>query len=449
MRVNSLHRTGLRRTSPPPLAEAKGPCAEIKADVSDSVELSRADALLPPEVDKKKVMKLLGLGLMAAGRMIGMVPGPVAPGVVCAREVELSREESRLDQVLTCALVDSPSQLKEGGDRASYAFEGLRTHMGGSMESLKERPGDGTITAWPYGQVMTAALNQAKLTGDYTDFNQLVKGLERYRHPDGGYSPSPGRFGFHGNRFMDDNAWLGLVFVQAAQQQPGSDHLDKARDIADFLIETRNPDGGLIWEEGNKNPSYNTATFGPTIELSLRLYRLTGEEKYRSAAADMTEIMDRELRRPDGLYHDTLDLKTGKVEPPVWSYNQGTPVGAHLLWYEITGDSTHLSKARETAQAALAHFGEDGLWKQPPAFNAIFFRNLMKLEDPLAEKAIDGYLDRAWAEALDPETGLFNRPGHGMGSYEGHGNVSTLDQAALSQLLALRSWASSDLAIVS
>lgn len=73
----------------------------------------------------------------------------------------------------------------------------------------------------------------------------------------------------------------------------------------------------------------------------------------------------------------------------------------------------------------------------------------MKLEDPLAEKAIDGYLDRAWAEALDPETGLFNRPGHGMGSYEGHGNVSTLDQAALSQLLALRSWASSDLAIVS
>ena len=449
MRVNGLHRNGLLRTSPPPLADAKDGYAVRDAEASDTVELSRADALALSEVDEKKVMKLLGLGLMAAGRMIGMVPGPAAPGVVCAREVELSQEESRLEQVLTCALVDSPYQLREGRDRASYAFEGLRTHMGGSMESLKERPGDGTITAWPYGQVMTAALNQAKLTGDYTDFDQLVQGLDRYRHPDGGYSPSPGRFGFHGNRFMDDNAWLGLVFVQAAQQQPGSGHLEKAREIADFLIEERNPDGGLIWEEGNKNPSYNTATFGPTIELSLRLYKLTGEEKYRSAAADMTEIMDRELRRPDGLYQDNLDLRTRTVEPTIWSYNQGTPVGAHLLWYDITGDPAHLAKARETAQSALAHFGEEGLWKQPPAFNAIFFRNLMKLEDPAAEKAIDGYLERAWAEALDPDTGLFNKPGHGMGSYEGHGNVSTLDQAALSQLLSLRSWGSSDLAIVS
>ena len=414
----------------------------------DTVELSRIEAVAKPAVGEKKLLKLVGLGLMAAGRMAGMIPGSTAPGVVCAREIELSQRESRLDQVLTCALVDSPSQLTSGQDRASFAWEGLRTGMGG-MESLKERPGDGTITAWPYGQVMTAALNQAKLSGDYTDFNQLVEGLERYHHPDGGYSPSPGRFGFHGNRFMDDNAWIGLVFVQAALQQPEAGHLQKAREIADFLLRSRNPDGGLIWEEGNRNPSYNTATFGPTIELSLRLYKLTGEQKYLSAADGMTKILDRELRRPDGLYADNLDLGSGKVEPTVWSYNQGTPVGAHLLWYDLTGDVSHLEKARETAQAALQHFGPEGLWKQPPAFNAIFFRNLMKLEDPVVEKSIDGYLERAWTEALDPETGLFNKAGHGMGSYEGHGNVSTLDQAALTQLLALQSWPSSELGMVS
>lgn len=449
MIVNGIHRNGLLRTSPPRMPAPETACADKSADVSDSIELSNSDAWVRPDLDRKKLVKMLGLGLMAAGRMISMVPGASSPGIICAREVELSPEDSRLEQVLTCALVDSPSQLSEGRDRASYAFEGLRAHMGGSLESLKERPGDGTITVWPYGQVMTAALNQAKLSGDYTDFNQLVEGLERYRHPDGGYSPSPGRFGFHGNRFMDDNAWLGLVFVQAAQQQPDASHLDKAREIADFLLRSRNADGGLIWEEGNKNPSYNTATFGPTIELTLRLYRLTGEEKYRDAAAKMTEIMDRELRRPDGLYADNLDLKSGRVEPTIWSYNQGTPVGAHLLWYDITGDVSHLNKANETARAALNHYGEEGLWKQPPAFNAIFFRNILKLEDPTADESIDGYLERAWAEALDPDTGLFNKPDHGMGSYEGHGNVSTLDQAALTQVLALRSWPSSDLEIVS
>ncbi|MFA5506345.1 MAG: glycoside hydrolase family 76 protein [Vulcanimicrobiota bacterium] len=445
MQINRTQPHGFFRASPPRLAPRK---TETEQPSADSVDIRQA--VESPGIDEKKLWKLVGLGLMAAGRMVSMVPGGgAAAPVICAGEIQQAQEGSRLEQVLTCALVESPHQLTGGQDRASYAWEGLRAGMGGDMNSLKERPGDGTITAWPYGQVMTAALNQARLSGDYTDFNRLVEGLEKYQHPDGGYSPSPGKFGFHGNRFMDDNAWIGLVFVQAAQQQPEAGHLEKAKEIADFLIRSRNPDGGLIWEEGNKNPSYNTATFGPSIELSLRLYQLTGEEKYRVVAEEMTTIMDRELRQPNGLYHDNLDLKTGKVEPTVWSYNQGTPVGAHLLWYEITGDVTHLDLARQTAQSAMRHFGEEGLWKQPPAFNAIFLRNLMRLDDPSVETYTDKYLNRAWSEALDPRTGLFNKEGHGMGSYEGRGNVSTIDQAALTQLLALQSWSSADRAIVS
>ena len=124
-------------------------------------------------------------------------------------------------------------------------------------------------------------------------------------------------------------------------------------------------------------------------------------------------------------------------------------MGAHLLWHEVTGDVSYLEKARQTAQAALQHYGDEGLWKQPPAFNAIFFRNLLKLNDPSADQAMQRYLDRTWTDALDPHTGLFNREGHGMGSYEGHGNVSTLDQAALTQLYALQSWSSSDRGLIS
>ena len=178
-----------------------------------------------------------------------MVPGPSALPVICAQQAQST--ETRLEQVLSCALVDSPEQLTQGQDRASYAWEGLRTHMGGGMERLKERPGDGTITAWPYGQVMTAALNRAKLSGDYSDFDQLLQGLDKYQRSDGGYSPKPNRFGFEGNQFMDDNAWIGLAFVQAAQQRPDSDYLKKAESVARMLQANQSADGGLIWEEGN------------------------------------------------------------------------------------------------------------------------------------------------------------------------------------------------------
>jgi glycosyl hydrolase family 76 len=426
----------LRWSSPPP-RELKSEANPVPEDTVVLSPFQAADERIRPY--RNKVLMTLGWGLMAAGRMISMVPGPAAPGIVCAGEMNQAGAGSRLEQVLQCALVDAPSQLNAGTDRASFAWEGLRAGMGG-LEDLKERPGAGTITAWPYGQVMTAALDQAKLSGDYTDFDQLVKGLERYAHPGGGYSPSPGRFGFHGNRFMDDNAWLGLTFVQAAQQVPDAGYLEKAESVAEFLRSSQEADGGIVWEEGNANPSYNTATFGPSIELSLRLYKLTGDDKHLKFAHRLTDIMDDKLRRADGLYADNLDLKSGRIEPTLWSYNQGTPVGAHLLWYDITGDSTHLEKAQQTSHAALEHFGEEGIWKQPPAFNAIFFRNLLRLEDPLVEEAFDGYLSRAWSESLNPETGLFNRAGHGMGSYEGHGDVSTLDQAALIQLNALQSW---------
>ncbi|MCA9796391.1 MAG: glycosyl hydrolase, partial [Candidatus Eremiobacteraeota bacterium] len=217
-------------------------------------------------------------------------------------------------------------------------------------------------------------------------------------------------------------------------------YLEKAEEIADFLRSAQQPDGGLLWEEGNPNPSYNTCVLGPTVELSLRLYQLTGQSKHLDFARDLTEVMDSRLRGPYGLYADNLNLESGRVDPTVWSYNQGTPVGAHLLWYQVTGDPVHLEKARQTATAALEHFGPDGLWQQPPAFNAVFFRNLMQLDDPAAKQALDGYLDRVWSQVLDPATGLFDRAGNGLGSYEGHGQLSTIDQAGLTQLYALRDW---------
>lgn len=428
------------RWAVPPGVEAADPAP----DVEDVVEIGPAPSAEPRTSLSTRLLAGAGLALTLFGAAGCAAPGPSAPAILCATDTAASR----LDQVLSCESVTSPSQLTQPVHRAAYAWEGLRAHMGGDLDSLQERPGDGRITAWPYGQVMAAALDQAQLTGDYTDFEVLVEGLERFRHPDGGYASSRNALGFLGARFYDDNAWLGLVFMQAAQQRPDSDYLARAQEVAGFLQEAQQPDGGLLWEEGNPERTYNTCTFGPSIELALRLYQATGNQEYREFARELTDIMDSRLRQENGLYADHVNVDTGAVNGRIFSYNQGTPVGAHLLWHQLTGDQTHLEKARETARAALEHFGDDGLWREAPAFNAVFFRNLMQLDDPQVEEALDRYLDRAWSHALDPETGLFNRPEHGMGSYEGEGDVSTIDQAALVQLLALQGWAPEDLPMV-
>jgi hypothetical protein len=79
------------------------------------------------------------------------------------------------------------------------------------------------------------------------------------------------------------------------------------------------------------------------------------------------------------LYHDHVN-PGGSVNTTIWSYNQGTMVGAGVLLYQITGNASYLTAAENTAGAAVSYFGTGTtLENQGPAFNAIYFRDLFVL----------------------------------------------------------------------
>ena len=152
------------------------------------------------------------------------------------------------------------------------------------------------------------------------------------------------------------------------------------------------------------------------------------------------------------LYHDSITA-SGAVDPKIYSYNQGTPVGADVLRYRITGEQRYLDRAEETATAALRYLGtDDRLWEQAPSFNAIWFRNLLQLDQvrPRAEyrRSLDAYLARAWTGGRDARTGVYGQAG--MGSYGDRAKDGTnlLDQAAFVQLHALSAWPRADLDMV-
>jgi Glycosyl hydrolase family 76 len=328
-------------------------------------------------------------------------------------------------------------------ERAEQAWRTLETRglvrSGGDQVLAKDGPQRGApISAvWPFGQVIAAAAAMLGLDVngkpfDATTVPAMLRGLERYRSRDG-YGAFPGDH----NRYYDDNAWIALDRLQLAGLTGEASHLDAATSLFGFLGAGEVPAGGVLWVEGDE--SRNTCSTGPTAQVALRLYLATGEEPYLRFAERQMDFLDRVLRDDAGLYRDHVGAD-GAVEPTVWSYNQGTPIGASVLLGRITGDHAWIERATQTAFSAAAHFGaDDGWWRQPPVFNAIFFRNLLALL-AVAPSAtllgvVDDYLDRVWTQSRHRRTGLFVDAG--IGSYDGH---PTIDQAGLTQVFAFRAW---------
>ena len=342
-------------------------------------------------------------------------------------------------------MISSPAARARDAWRILHATSMVR--RGGGQLLVMDGPGRhaGIAAVWPLSQVVAAALDLARLDDEGSldrpaVVEDLGETLELYRWGDG-YSPYPGG----SDRYFDDNAWVGLDAMQAhGQLQDRPDDslwLHKAKRTFGVVVSGQDDDGGVRWKEGapGQPGARNTCSTAPAIELALRLHAATGADRHREFAERADAWLWSELASPDGLLWDHVE-PDGRVEQTIWSYNQGTPVGADVLWWRLTGDRARLERAVATTNAALDHFGPgDGLWHQPPAFNAIFFRNLLQLHaaepQPRVVAELDRYLERVWREARDPATGRFT--GGGIGHYDDGGS---LDHGALIQLFALQAF---------
>jgi predicted alpha-1,6-mannanase (GH76 family) len=139
-----------------------------------------------------------------------------------------------------------------------------------------------------------------------------------------------------------------------------------------------------------------------------------------------------------GLFWDKV-RGDGTIDRALWSYNQGSMVGLNVLLARSDAGrrAEYLRRAATIARRSLEHYA--GAYdRQPAAFNAIFFRNLLLLhaaidDDDLRReivRAIKDYVDRAWEEWRDRRD-RFHLP---------DGGVTLLNQSAMVQLLALLAW---------
>ena len=335
--------------------------------------------------------------------------------------------------------------------------------------------GDGAPAhLWPTSQVLAAAIARATalaaspaskpmVVNPIGDADSLDTGLGRYQVADV-YADSVRRFLSRGALYFDDNAWIALNLVSIGLLQqirllPGSpyDTVARADKIVEFLRsgEQRGSKygGGVEWKLGGS--TLNTCSTAPSGLVALRLVELTQALEEGDPDVDYSADPDRRgdavdfasrcadfvdgLRNRNGLIADHV-RSDGSIAPQVYSYNQGTSIGLYRVLARVTDSSEYADAALELAQTSVAYYsGADRLWKESPAFVAIYLRHLRVLRaetgSTLGAELEAAWIDRLASDALDPKTGFYT--GGGIGSYDGS---IALDQAGITAALYLRTY---------
>jgi hypothetical protein len=401
--------------------------------------------------------------------------GGVSPG---ASTPAAGKAPSKTSKTTKAQALKKPKPGLHGNPaRALLAFQAMQQNFYIPGTGLYE--GEPYSYLWPFSQALAATVSVANIPGQVasaasTDSHELkarIIGLQKYwgaptpvagqgtgeqpeseEHGEGsepteaaGIAP-PALPSFNGEvvppggaSYYDDNEWVGIELARLYKLHHEAAMLEKAEQIMAFVMAgwQTNPKlacpGGVPFSDSPGNTERNTVTDGPAAELGVQLYRLTGDATYLQFAEQAYEWVRTCLRSSSELYYDHIRLH-GVIDTTLWSYNQGSMIGAGTLLYQVTGNGAYLYQARQTAKAALAYFTIPRMLSENPFFPSVYFRNLMYLDsvthDPPGSKLAQEYINSVWVhQRLSDDLFAFGSPP----------STQLLDQAAVVQIYALLS----------
>jgi hypothetical protein len=305
--------------------------------------------------------------------------------------------------------------------RALLAFQAMQAYYYIQGSGLYN--GEPFSYLWPFSQALAATVTLANVHGMPASLTAELRarlvGLRSYLdndnsgQPEGTFTSTLAAFdgtvappaGPGGTKYYDDNDWVGIELMRLYKLTHEPSVLGSAEAIMAFEMAgwQTNPQvpcpGGIPFSNDAENTDRNTVTNAPAAELALQLYRVTANVQYLRFAEMAYEWVRACLLAPSGLYADHINAR-GVVEPMLWSYGQGTMIGAGTLLYQATGNAAYLYQARQTAKAALVYFTPERLGAEIPFFPSVYFRNILYLDavthDPPGAKLAQAYVDYAW-----------------------------------------------------
>lgn len=197
--------------------------------------------------------------------------------------------------------------------------------------------------------------------------------------PAPGYASYPMQYG-GGDRFYDDNQWIGIAAMDAFSRTKDTSWLSTGKEIYRFMMTAYDSSagGGLYWQEGNIKTK-NTCSNGPGIILALQLYKATKERSYLDTALLLFNWVNATLRSPEGLYYDNINVLSKKIDRKLYSYNTGTMLQSAVYLYECTGDPKYLKQAAGIAESSVSVFLANNKFSDSYWFAAVLLRGYQHL----------------------------------------------------------------------
>jgi hypothetical protein len=311
--------------------------------------------------------------------------------------------------------------LKGNPARALRAFEAMQRYYYIRGSGLYD--GEPFSFLWPFSQALAATVSMSAVphlpVSFATELKARLVGLRSYLDTnnsgasEGTFTSTMAAFdgttapptGPGGAKYYDDNDWVGIELARIYKQTHDPGALGYAEGIMAFEMAGWSTDqslacpGGIPFSNLLENTDRNTVSTAPAAELAVQLYRITGNLQYLQFAEMAYNWVRTCLLQPNSLYADHI-RQQGIIDPTLWSYNQGTMIGAGTLLYQSTGNGAYLFQARQTAQAAGAYFTPERLGAENPFFPSVYFRNVLYLDsvthDLPGPKLPQAYVDYAW-----------------------------------------------------
>jgi hypothetical protein len=334
--------------------------------------------------------------------------------------------------------------------KAETAYSAVFQHFNVSntnlyRENCPAQRGDRQFSyLWPYIAMLSATNAMLGLPAPQRNYlsqlQQLLAGLEQYWQAPAyaSYVVADGS----GQRFYDDNAWVGMELLAAYNILKDRALLDRTQVLFDFILTGWSSDlgGGLYWREGDRSTK-NTCSNGPAAVLALQLYQATGDGQYLGWALRLYEWTMQHLRAPNGLYWDKIDGR-GRVDRATYTYNTGIMIQAQVLLYQATQTQSYHDGAVELARQSLDSFAPvasaQRFFPPTPWFNAVLFRSYLALRTMTGDSSFAGALftslEHGWNHACD-ELGLVWPDWSGRRGSRSFARL--LDQAPVAEIYAL------------
>lgn len=189
------------------------------------------------------------------------------------------------------------------------------------------------------------------------------------------------------NEFYDDMEWIALALLRAYQATNETKYKDATLELWGYIKQgwNENAGGGIAWRK-SQPWSKNACSNGPAAILAARLYQEFGDKEDLQWATRIYSWLKSTLVNPTtGAVWDNIDSRTGDINKDwVFTYNQGTYIGAAVELHQIFNERSYLNDAVLAADYTLSTLVENSILKSEGTgdgglFKGIFVRYFTKL----------------------------------------------------------------------